>query len=186
MKLLVLLLVFLSSLQFCSIPKEGYSNEKIRINMLLQDKRGWPQYIFLKKDTAFYQRRQFDKPSYFTDLDTLIRISTSNKYESKNSFFYFDTNNTAISYFNRQDTTKIKYFVAATLKQKGEWDSFTNIDKYRKMAKDMGLYNNSLYPLSRFNNLNTDTDQLMKLASILTQKEYDSALNVFKEKYTIR
>ena len=92
-------------------------------NILLQNKK-YPRYIFLTRDTAFYERVQFEKPSYFTDLDTLILNKTKSIYFGKNSFLQRDSNHFVLNYTKGRNKGKQIIFEIANKNQIMKWNMY--------------------------------------------------------------
>lgn len=92
-------------------------------NILLKNKN-YPRYIFLTKDTAFYERVQYEKPSYFTDLDTLILNKKESIYYGKNSMLQIDSISFVLNYIFGRDKGKKIIFVPADEKQVIKWSTY--------------------------------------------------------------
>ena len=92
-------------------------------NILLQNRK-YPRYIFLKKDTAFYERVQFDKPSYLTDLDTLIFNKTDLIYYGKNSTLQNVSNSFVLVYTKGLEINKEIIFSPSDEKQIIKWNMY--------------------------------------------------------------
>ena len=77
-----LLLIILFNFLLVNCTNKLGSAESISNNLLLKARK-YSRYIVLKNDTAFYERFQPEKPSYFTDQDTLIYNIQESCYHGK-------------------------------------------------------------------------------------------------------
>ena len=115
-------IIILSTLLFFSctnkLPKLTYTANTF--NILLQNKNYY-RYIFLTKDTAFYEAVQIEKPSYFTDLDTLIFNKNESIYYGKNSTLQNVSNSFVLAYTKGREINKKIIFIPANDKQISKW-----------------------------------------------------------------
>jgi len=155
---------------------------------LYQEKRGWPIYIVIKEDTAYYERRQADKISFFTDFDTLIREKTSDLFLGQKSKLVLKDTIAVITRFNsNKKGEKDLIFLLANEKQVKRWDSYKNADKYVEVGK---IINKKLWPslenAEYIEMLGNEWKALSRQINKLNQNEFDSAMNNFKVKYLIQ
>lgn len=121
-KTLITLLINLLFLS-CTIKITKVKGISDTFNILLQNNK-YPRYIFLTIDTAFYERVQFEKPSYFTDLDTLIFNNKTRIYQGKNSFLQKVSNHFVLKYTKGREKEKQIIFVPANEKQIIKWEIY--------------------------------------------------------------
>ncbi len=176
---------FFAALSFTSFVK-GQNNNYFPYNILLQESRQWPRYIFLVKDTAYYERRQFDKPGYFTDYDTLIRLINCDCYQGRSTYLTLNNETISLTYNIGRDKGEKMFFSTANKKQIKKWNSFKNIDKYNffeKSVRDLLKVNatNSEF----YYRVKNEWRALLPLTSSLSQNDFDTELNKFKAKYLI-
>jgi hypothetical protein len=174
-------------LQSCKPPDKAQSLNQNSHNVLLQEKRGWPRFIVLIDDIAYYERRQFEKASYFTDFDTLIRNISCDCYRGKNVDLYLSDNTIRLKYVKGKDIGKELFFLFASDKQIKQWNYYKNIDMYNLNA---GYVRNLLYAnasnLKFYKDLKQDWEKLLPLTLTLNQKDFDLELSNFKLKYSLR
>ncbi len=123
MKNSLIILLFTLFLWSCTNKITTLKYTANTLNILLQNKN-YPRYIFLTKDTAFYERVQFEKPSYFTDLDTLIFDKNDSIYYSINSMLQIDSTNFVLTYILGRDKGKKITFIPADEKQILKWNIY--------------------------------------------------------------
>ncbi len=157
-------------------------------NLLLQERKGNASYIFLPNaDTAYFEWRRFDKPSYFTGFDTLILVGDSNHYLGKYGDLLIASSKIRFTSFGQNKKPKEFYFSVATERQIGKWNYYKNADKYFHYASRI---DSMLYPIPAnslwHTGLKKDWDLLYGQLSVLDQTRFDSVLNIFKTKYSLR
>lgn len=180
--------IYFFVVQGCTSFKETQGFTQHTYNVLLQEKRGWPRYIFLAKDTAYYERRQFDKPSYFTDLDTLIRVNNCDCYQGSSARLTLNDKIISLKYIEGRELGRTLEFAVANDQEIKKWDRYKNIDKYYRYGHSVSKVLIRPHPSNTkyYDGMEHDWRRLYVLASELNQKGFDSALNNFKSKYSIR
>lgn len=173
--------------QSCSPPHaiEDFTPE--HHNVLLQESRGWPIYIYFSKDTSYYTMRQKGKPSYFTDYDTLIRISNCKCYRGKDHLLRLDQYKMSLQTFTGTNAKKTLYFATVTEKQLQTWNAYKNEDKWRELSKEYdSLLKANNTNIDKYHQIKNDWQRIQVQAHSLNQTDFESELNNFKSKYSIK
>jgi hypothetical protein len=165
----------------------GQSRGLIAYNNVLFQAKKLPRYIFVANDTAYYERRQSDKPSYTTDFDTLAYKRNCNCYRGKFTNVSIANNDLNLIYLNGRDSAKNIIFIRASNKETRYWINYKNSDKYMPVAYivrsllEANKSNTSFYHL-----LDKDWENLGAFIKVLNRKDFDVEMNKFKFKYSIK
>ena len=174
-------------LMFCITSAHSQITNQSLDNVLLQESKEWPRYIYLLNDKVFYERYQFDKRSYFTDFDTLVLDNGSNYYRGKNISLYLDNKTMRVVYAAGRDSGRNLFFNIASNKEKQKWNNYKNKEKYYvNWPKLTTLLEANKSNCDLYHQIKDDCQKLQKLLSSLTQAEFDLELDRFKSKYSIR
>jgi len=154
---------------------------------LYQVKKGGDWYLLVIGDTVYHEKRQPDKISYFTDLDTLIRDKVSGYFVSKNNRLVLTDTIATLTKLDSKKKAKNLLFLPANEKQIQIYNGYKNADKYVAVG---GIVYKMLWP--RQNNptyarqMENDWRALSQQIKKLDQNEFDSAMNNFKTIYLIK
>jgi hypothetical protein len=178
---------FIYVLFFASINNQLLAQSLDKSNALYKESRNWPRYIILTTDTAYYERRQFDKHDYFTDIDTLVKNLDCDCYNGKSTSLKINNSVLILSYNKGRDSLKKHLFIIANDKALKEWTGNKNIDKLRTYDKKLTdiLFSGKLES-KRYKMFKSEWYKLGDLALILNQKEFDVQLEFFLAKYLIK
>ena len=145
-------------------------------------------YIILQKDSAFYEYRVFDKPSYFTGSDTLYFDTNCNCYTGKTLNLEINgSSNYYVRYLNNKYSDKLYKYVIAGKRELMKWNSYKNLDKYNTYAKEVHDSLNAFRSRpEQFHSLYNDYEKLLYQVGRLCKDDFDSVLNTFKKKYSIK
>ena len=179
---LIALLLISCKVQQGKAPQEGLKSDSQ--NILLLGKSRF-DYIFLQKDTAFYEYREVkEHPPRFESFDTLTRVDTCFCFRGKKHYLEIGEKSIDLKFIN---SSYVEKFVVASNKQIQEWNDAKNRDNYSSYLKTVdSLIEKNRSNKDFVNSLQNDWESLGNLIATLDQRAFDLALNNFKTKYLIK
>lgn len=145
---------------------------------------GTTHYILLTQNVAYFKFRRFEKPSYFTFFDTLIRKNDT-LYESSTKDLIINGECYCLTLKNTSKKRNKIDFHTANAKVLRRWNDAHNIDeinKYIGEIKERELYylnnNNELYQ-----KMKKKLEKLLSLTDKLSPEEFKIEFNTFLEQY---
>gem|GEM_PF-2881380 len=142
-------------------------------------------YLQISTDTAYFKFRQFDKPSYFTAFDTLIRKNDT-LYQSATKDLIIKDKCYYLFLKNASKEKKID-FHSANAKELRRWNYAHNIDEINRHIEKINerkhyyLNNNN----KMYQEMKEDLDKLIDLSNKLSPNEFKIEFSNFLKQYLI-
>lgn len=181
----VMILLCASVIISCSHPLAAQGVPQNSHDILLQESRGGNMYIFLKRDTAFYESYVVDKPSYFSGFDTLVLTNDATIYKGKTAQLTVNETAVTLLYLSGRHAGKDYLFSIANAKQKKKWDARKNQIAYSTLHP---VVDKLIWPYttgSAGEQIKTDWERIRSLIDKLDQAGFNAELKKFKITHSI-
>lgn len=126
-------------------------------------------YVNIVSDTAFYEFRVIDKPSYFIDKDTMFK--NGNVFVGKRMQLHYMHSMFFLVRYSQTAANDSSMFIGASTKEKRKWWGYKNMDRINEYINEINLFklNNKVDILS----FEIEGKKLIDLVNDLCPTDFD-------------